>query len=490
MRYAIFLLLLVVSMGATAQNFQIGHTAITFQDPSRNNRSILTEIYYPAATPGDNVPVGGNQSYPVVVFGHGFVMVWSAYQNIWEGLTPKGYIVLFPRTEGSIFPSHTEFARDMAFLVTAMQNQNNQPSSLFYGRVSGTSAVAGHSMGGGSALLSSQYNANITAIAALAPAETNPSAITACSNISKPVLLIAGTNDCVVPTSGNAQPMFNALASPCKALINLNGANHCQFAEYNFNCSLGESCSATINADTQQNRVNRLLLPWLNYYLKNQCAEWNIYVAVLANPANGMSGTNTCPPSLLCGLPTGLNTPNIGPTNATLSWNPVSCALRYKLRYRPTGSTTWISANAGTNTKTINGLLPGTGYQWQVKTKCNLTGAASSGWSALANFTTPTLFHDEPNHAAKPGQALSVWPNPAASEIQLTLPDAASVVGPIHIYNTLGASVRMIPLTEPARSGEIITIPLDNLSSGCYFVCVMTSSGVYSSKILKNCAHC
>ena len=104
---------------------QIGHTTITFADPSRTGgfgsgggtgRQIQTEIYYPAATTGDDVPITGS-NYPVIVFGHGFVMVWSAYQNIWEALVPQGYIVAFPRTEGGLPPSHQEWFHQITYAM-------------------------------------------------------------------------------------------------------------------------------------------------------------------------------------------------------------------------------------------------------------------------------------------------------------------------------------------------------------------------------------
>ena len=30
-------------------------------------------------------------------------MEWSAYQNLWEEIVPKGYIMVFPKTEMGLF---------------------------------------------------------------------------------------------------------------------------------------------------------------------------------------------------------------------------------------------------------------------------------------------------------------------------------------------------------------------------------------------------
>jgi hypothetical protein len=139
----------------------IGHTTVTYTDPARSNRQIATEIYYPAATTANNVPISPG-TYPVIVFGHGFVMVYSAYQNIWNALVPQGYIVAFPTTEGSLSPVHADFGADLAFLVGAIQADGNNASSLFYQHVATRSAIMGHSMGGGCSFLAAENNVNIT----------------------------------------------------------------------------------------------------------------------------------------------------------------------------------------------------------------------------------------------------------------------------------------------------------------------------------------
>ena len=97
-----FFICLFSGIIVNAQPYQIGHTTLTFVDASRSNRSIATEIYYPADVAGDNVAVTSQNAtqFPSLVFGHGFVMTWDAYQNFWNALVPNGYIIAFPKTEG------------------------------------------------------------------------------------------------------------------------------------------------------------------------------------------------------------------------------------------------------------------------------------------------------------------------------------------------------------------------------------------------------
>jgi len=296
-RLVSFLFFLTLSATLSAQ-FQVGHTSITFTDPTRNNRPVLTDIYYPAAVAGDNVPVAAGQ-FPVIQFGHGFVMVWSAYQHFWETFVPEGFILCFPRTEGSFSPSHTDFAKDLAFLCSAMEVEKNQASSLFFGHIQSRYCVMGHSMGGGCTVLAHQYNPDlIKCVATFAPANTNPSAIAVAPDLSAPSLTFAGSYDCIAPPAQQALLIFEALdTAACKIYVNIGGGSHCQFGDANTNCTLGEvlsGCSSPpISATAQQALVHRLLLPWLNVYLKDDSGFLTPLMDSLALE-NGFSTINGC----------------------------------------------------------------------------------------------------------------------------------------------------------------------------------------------------
>jgi pimeloyl-ACP methyl ester carboxylesterase len=283
-----------VSVGF-AQTYQIGHKQQTFVDASRANRNISTEIYYPANDAGENVSIAKGQ-FPVLVFGHGFVMTWSAYDVVWEALVPEAYIMVFPTTETSFSPSHIDLAKDMAFLVSAMKAENENATSTFYEAVAPTSALMGHSMGGGCAFLGIDYNPEITAIATLAAANTNPSAIQSATGISIPAIIFSGGNDCITPPAEHQIPMYDSLASVCKSFVSITGGSHCQFASYNFYCSVGElSCApnAEITAEEQQSTTSQLLLPWLDFYLKNDCDAGTTF-QTLITAGEGITSMQNC----------------------------------------------------------------------------------------------------------------------------------------------------------------------------------------------------
>jgi pimeloyl-ACP methyl ester carboxylesterase len=280
--YFVLSVIVVAITNSNAQPYQIGHTTFTFIDASRSNRNIATEIYYPSDVAGDNVALTTSNSlkFPSLVFGHGFVMTWDAYQNFWETLVPNGYIIAFPKSEGSFSPSHLEFGKDLAFVINQMNILGTQNTSIFFNRVSNKNAVMGHSMGGGASFLSVPLNPNITTLVNFAAAETTPSAITASASISIPSLIFAGANDCVAPPTSNQVPLYNGLTSSCKTYISMVGASHCQMSNSNSLCNFGEaSCTPTptISRTVQHVKIFSYLLPWLNYQLKLECSQGAIF---------------------------------------------------------------------------------------------------------------------------------------------------------------------------------------------------------------------
>lgn len=274
------ILLFVTSIGFSQT--PVGHTTITFSDATRtggfgsgggSGRQIQTEIYYPAASTGENVPVVGT-NLPVIAFGHGFVMTWDVYAPVWESLVNEGYIVALPRTEGGFSPVHADFGKDLALVITNIQVLHTTAGSLFFGKVGQTSAIMGHSMGGGSSFLAGVNNLNVTTMVTFAAANTNPSSITAAQQITIPNLVIAGENDCVAPPVDHQNKMYDSLQSQYKTEVIILGGGHCYFANNNFNCSFGEgTCSPnpTITRGEQQDATMDITNLWLRKFLKNDC---------------------------------------------------------------------------------------------------------------------------------------------------------------------------------------------------------------------------
>lgn len=278
--------LLLMQATSYSQPYAIGSRQITFNDPARS-RNIATRVYHPATSAGSNQPFMSG-SFPLIILGHGFSMSYDAYLNFADSLVPLGYIVVMPTTEvGPIpFPSHEAFGLDLRFLNTEIKTQNNSSTSVFYQHVSSESAIMGHSMGGGCSFLACENNSGVTTLVVFAPAETDVSAITAATGITIPALVFSGENDGVAPPADNHIPMYNNLASSCKTFVNILGGGHCYYALSNWACDFGESTSSpqpTITRAQQQQVVFNLLIPYLNFALRNDIAEGNLFLYRLQN---------------------------------------------------------------------------------------------------------------------------------------------------------------------------------------------------------------
>ena len=150
---------LFFSSNSFAQTYNIGHTSTVLYDNTRI-RDVNTEIYYPADSNGDDVSISiGN--FPVIVFGHGFLISWDAYENFWISLVSEGYILCFPTTEMGFTPNHQIFADDLRFISSQMQIESQNSSSMFYNSVLPKTGIMGHSMGGGASFLATENNPNI-----------------------------------------------------------------------------------------------------------------------------------------------------------------------------------------------------------------------------------------------------------------------------------------------------------------------------------------
>jgi hypothetical protein len=258
-------------VAASALAYPVGTADVTFVDPDRGDRPVPVDLYYPATADGAGQPVAAPPmgGFAAVVFGHGYQLTAGLYAWLGQGLAADGHVVAIPRTGGELFPSHAEFGLDLAFVSRALRAAGDDPASPFFGLMSDRAAVAGHSMGGGCSMLAAAGDPTVTAVANLAAAETNPSAIAVCPQIDRPALIFAGGNDCVTPPADHQIPMYQALDDGWRTLVTMDGASHCQWNAYSFICALGESCSAGISRTAQQEATLQVLRPWLDAVLRD-----------------------------------------------------------------------------------------------------------------------------------------------------------------------------------------------------------------------------
>lgn len=444
--------------------FAIGSRTITYNDPTRTGgtgsgggpgRQIECAVYYPATSAGVNTPVVDGV-FPVVVFGHGFSMAWSAYQNVWEHLSPKGFILVFPKTESGFFPapSHNDFGLDLVVASNRMLASNSETNSPFYQKVNGKSGIMGHSMGGGATILAAENNENIKTIIGLAPAETNPSAIAAATNVTVPALILSGSSDGVTPPVEHHLPIYDALVSPCKSYVSMTGGAHCYFANTDFACDFGEgsaSTGITLSRAQQQTFMNSLITPWLNFYLKGDCEGYTQFQTAAAT--SGLVLTNAC---------------NYEPINVTITTTDASNGQNNgSALVSTTGGTfpvdlTWFD---GSNVPEINGLAPGV-YEFTITDAfCTLTGSV-------------TILDGTANILGSGLSSFQIFPNPTKDGAVLSF--AQAFQGRIQLLDTRGR----VLLDMDAGTESSIHLDLNGLSAGIYMVTILESTGFVSSKCM------
>lgn len=298
MRKLFLFLFVAASQLLSAQNYTVGTQTITYTDPARSNRSVGVDFRYP----GTNSALTQGQ-FPFVIFAHGFSMDQTPYYPYADSLAKRGYIVGLLTTETGLSPSHANFAQDLLFVYNKLISEGStNNASIFYQKVVAKGAIGGHSMGGGSTVLSAQYGNPEVCCFTFAAATTNPSSITAAPSMTKPYLSFGGSLDCIAPVTTNQAPMYDSSGSPCKFLVNITGGLHCQYGNANTACSFGEGfsgcASSSLSRQQQIDKTLLFLIPFLDYYLKGDCAAWTRFEQVYsANTTDVLrrNCTNTVP---------------------------------------------------------------------------------------------------------------------------------------------------------------------------------------------------
>ena len=253
------LLLLAVATCAQSALGQVAQTDWTLVDPERDDREVPCMVWYPTEFPGP---------YPAVVFAHGFVMAPDDYEGLVEALVQVGYVFVSIGTEQGFAPSHEAYGQDLAFV--AEEISGNAVGGVLNGSFDGRIAIGGHSMGGGASWLSAESNPPVDAFFVFAPAETNPSAISAGASIEAPALVVSGTGDAVTPPATQHEPIYEAAVnSPCRAFVSIPDGGHCGYADPGTLCDFGELGFQGLSHAEQLTLSVSVVAPWLDAFLRD-----------------------------------------------------------------------------------------------------------------------------------------------------------------------------------------------------------------------------
>lgn len=177
--------------------------------------------------------------------------------------------------------------------------------------------------------------------------------------------------------------------------------------------------------------------------------------------------------SLSCLPPTNLVVSNINMTDVTLGWTGVGSNFMIQYGLHGFSLGTGAQQNVNMNTYYLNGLSPGTNYDFYVKEDCSNNQIVVSAWAGPKSFTTTTLGLEE--HKL---QGLKLYPNPTKNVIWV---ESEKALNEIKVFNLSGKELMNL---KPNKAQT--NVDLSMMASGFYFIQVTTVSGSGIYKISKN----
>jgi predicted dienelactone hydrolase len=220
-------------------NYTVATTSVAVSNPG-NGHSLATTIYYPSS--GSSVNPSG-APYPTLVFSHGFQSQPSNYAGDATHLASWGYIVAIPSFSDSFSGDNlTPRISDVRAVLTYLETQNANYSSLFYQRIDTTRlGVVGHSLGGTASLGVAGQDNRVKAVVALDPASgagmsfgsapiQATAAYTDFVSITAPALIV-GTPSNSCNGSAEYNTMYADIGAEHKSKQVIANGNHCDFLD-------------------------------------------------------------------------------------------------------------------------------------------------------------------------------------------------------------------------------------------------------------------
>ncbi len=311
------------------------------------------------------------------------------------------------------------------------------------------------------------------------------------SGSTAPTLLAAATGDyyvtnsnsCGSVTSNHILVTVNAL--PTVSMSGLAGVYNCMNAPVVLSGSpAGGTFSGTgITGNVFNPRVAGVGGPYtISYSYSNS-----------SGCSSSASAQTTINSNYTCAVPQNVTVSQIAKKTAVISWNS-SAAPSFKVRYRKTGSTTYLYQNVAwspcnATTVQLTGLISNTSYTVDVKAVCS---------GAVTSYSSPVTFKTlitNPSVAAVENRSINeeitllnnspkpeLFPNPFSNELYFNSGDMSNV-SRLLIMDFEG---RVVYEVEQLREIESQKINTSQWPSGVYFVRLIGDEGQKNYKIIKN----
>jgi hypothetical protein len=219
---------------------------------------------------------------------------------------------------------------------------------------------------------------------------------------------------------------------------------------------------------------------YYNYYGAANCSSSYLSPVVVSSNYN-------------CAVPQNLSVSNIAKKTAVISWNS-SAAPSFKIRYRKTGSTTYLYKNitwtaCSPTSVQLTGLISNTNYTVDVKTVCT---SGSNTYSQSITFrtlaTNPVTINTNSREIilneklVEESPTIQIFPNPFEHNITIQTNEIA--VNTLIEITDLGG--RVLYKTQTESSQDEIKINTSDWQGGIYFVRFRKNEQFENYKLIKH----
>jgi pimeloyl-ACP methyl ester carboxylesterase len=214
---------------------------------------------------------------PAIAFGHGFLQPPLRYAGLLTHLASWGLVVAAPGTHRGLLASHRLFASDLRTALDVCVGVRLGDGAISVD--SGKLGLAGHSFGGGAAVLAAAEDSRVKAVATLAPAQSRPPATEAATHCEMPGLHLAASKDLVAPPTAHAELIAKAWAGPV-TLRTLPKASHLGFTE-------GKHWSGLVLSGKAEHKTQRLAKALLTAFFLVHLAGKDEYLPLVEEGVKG-----------------------------------------------------------------------------------------------------------------------------------------------------------------------------------------------------------
>lgn len=256
---------------AHAGKLAVGVTTVSAVDHSREDRTLPTEIWYPARSAGrDAEPLP--KSYPLILMAHGFCGSRLNYEYLTTHLASWGFVVAAPDftgvtqaacAAGQVTAAFDDLPQDLSFVCRSLHDTTG-PLETWAQHVRGVpTGLVGHSLGGRAVVVAPTIDPSFTTIVALAPAvRADDDALVGGLDPRPAWMVMGGTSDALVSFTTWTEPFFQGLHAPAY-LVRVTGGTHDGFSDSD--SSLSPDALAL-----QQTAVKRYATPLFFKYLAHK----------------------------------------------------------------------------------------------------------------------------------------------------------------------------------------------------------------------------